>query len=188
MTTRRRCLLLDANVVITLYAEGIWERGTKACEILVPETVVDESRFHSTDLAGFAEPIDLRKEEGAGRVRVVSATASEILDLRQRFAPWFLELIQAGEIEALMLLLFRPDLDEDMCTGDGPAIQTAAMLGLSERVVSLERVLREVGLGRTLERQFGQEFLSKALGDTLTMVSRDGPLEKHGGFTPLSWV
>jgi len=36
MTTRRRWLLLDANVVITLYAEGIWERLTASCDVVVP--------------------------------------------------------------------------------------------------------------------------------------------------------
>lgn len=155
-----------------MHADGIWQRLTSACEIAVPETVVRESRFHSKDLAGFSEPIDLWAQERAGTIAVLSGTAEDVLRVHGRFAGWFLELIQEGEIEALALLLFRDDLRADLCTGDGAAIQAAAMLGLGDKVVALEEVLRELGLSRALDHQFTREFAKKALREGASNLVR----------------
>ena len=156
-----RCVLLDANVVIALHAAGLWARLVESREVIVPETVAEESRFHSVGLDGFSSPIDLHAEARAGRIALVSASAQDVLTVQARFAAWFLDLVHPGELEALAVLLL-PDMSEcEFCTADAAAIRAAAMLGLAERCVCLKEVLGGLGLGRDLGRQFGPEFLRR---------------------------
>jgi hypothetical protein len=160
---RGRCVLLDANVVIALHAAGLWDRLVVSCEVIVPETVADESRFHSVDLGGFSSPIDLRADAETERITLVSASAQDVLDTQGRFAPWFLELVHPGELEALAVLMASAMAECEFCSADGAAVRAAAMLGLGERCVCLRDVLDGVGLGRDLGRQFGADFLREFL-------------------------
>lgn len=162
-TITGRCVLLDANVVIALHAAGLWVRLVESCDVIVPETVAEESRFHSVGLGGFSSPIDLYTEAQAGRITLASAFAQDVLDVQARFASWFLDLIHPGELEALAALL-SPEMTEcEFCTADAAAIRAAAMLGLAERCVCLKEVLDSAGLGRDLGRQFGPEFLRESV-------------------------
>ena len=160
---RGRCVLLDANVVIALHAAGLWDRLVVSCEVIVPETVAEESRFHSVDLGGFSSPIDLYAEAEAERIELVSASAQDVLDIQAHFASWFLDLVHPGELESLAVLL-SPELTEcEFCTADAAAIRAAALLGLGERCVCLKELLDGIGLGRDLGKQFRPEFLGQFL-------------------------
>lgn len=159
MSTRTRCVLLDANVVIAVHELGVWDQLIARCEVFAPETVVEESRFHSRDLVGFSEPIDLRGAAAAGRISILSASAADVVSLQRRFAPWFLELVHPGELEAIALLLAGNCAEMCFCTGDGGAIRAATLLGLAERCVALDRLLESTGLSKKVRREFTSAFL-----------------------------
>ena len=51
-------LLLDANVIIELFKQGIWDRVVAECDIYAAETVVGEAHFFEDD-AGVRHDFDL---------------------------------------------------------------------------------------------------------------------------------
>jgi hypothetical protein len=58
---RPRLPLLDANIVIEAHCLGIWEKLTRAVEIVLPSTVADEEvQFYEDPETGDHIPIDRR--------------------------------------------------------------------------------------------------------------------------------
>lgn len=159
--SRPQCILLDAGPVIALHAVGAWNLFCNKFDVVVPETVADdEALWHSPDeVTGSRLNINLRADERAGKVRIDSATSSEMLRLVDRFDDSFSQRLHAGELEGLALLAERESyVTTAFCAGDAAAIQAAVMAGLDERTYSLERLLDSVGLTKRLEWQYSQEF------------------------------
>jgi hypothetical protein len=65
-----------------------------------------------------------------------------------QFDPLFAESIDAGEQEALALMLAGKCDDHSFCSGDARPLQALSMLGLGERGISLEELLKSIGKGR----------------------------------------
>lgn len=64
--------------------------------------------------------------------------------------------IHAGEKEALAILEKSPD--HVFCTFDHAAIQVMALLGLWERGISFEALLKSCGITKTLLHKHTEEF------------------------------
>lgn len=45
------CLILDANIVIWLFAQGLWSAVVERCELILSQTVIDEADYFQ-DSAG----------------------------------------------------------------------------------------------------------------------------------------
>jgi hypothetical protein len=73
----------------------------------------------------------------------------------------FVEGLHPGELEAIAILKKNPDESLRFCTADKVAIYALVLLNLEERLVSLEAVLREVGLGRALAPEFMDAYLQR---------------------------
>ena len=63
----------SSSCLRTAYGNSVVER----CELVLAETVVDEADYF-VDGAGVEHRIDLQPDIAAGRIRVVSVSASEI--------------------------------------------------------------------------------------------------------------
>lgn len=156
--------LLDADVVIETHALGIWQTFLERCRVLFASTVVhEEALFFRRDINGIPQDINLPILVEAGKVMEVSALVEEIVVLRALFDRVFIETLHAGEIEALALLKAGKAPGSLFCTGDARAIQALAMARMSERGISLERLLRNIGLGRRLRKQFTEGFFKQNL-------------------------
>lgn len=163
-TTKPRCVLLDADVVIEAHELGIWQTLIERSKVLLPSIVVhDEALFFRRDIGGIPEGINLPILVQAGKVIEVAATIEEIVALRALFDRVFIETLHDGEIEALALLKAGKALGSLFCTGDAHAIQALAMAGMPERGISLETLLRSIGLGRRLRKQFTEGFFKQNL-------------------------
>src|SRR5437870_1920669 len=101
---RYPCLVLDANIVIFLFAHSVWNSVVERCELVLAETVVDEADYF-VDGAGVEHRIDLQPDIAAGRIRVVSVSASEIGSFRGRFDPLYVQKLDDGETESLVFCL-----------------------------------------------------------------------------------
>ena len=156
-----KCVLLDAGPIIALHATGVWSKFCERFDVVVPETVADdEALWHSKDeVTGARAAIDLRADEGSGRIRIEGASSSELLGLVGRFDDAFAAGLHEGELEGLALLTGRDTLEDAFfCAGDGAAIQAAVMVGLDERSDSLEALLDSVGLAKTLDWPYTRAF------------------------------
>jgi hypothetical protein len=157
-TTKPRCVLLDANIVIEAHALKIWTELKDRYELILPSIVIiDEAKYFRSSKRG-SRSIRLREQITKGEVRQLTATATEYAQLYEIFDSMFLQTLDPGETEALTLLQANTIPGTFFCTSDAPAIKALAMLGLSERGISMEMLMSKVGLKKTLETQFTEDF------------------------------
>lgn len=157
-TTRPRCVLLDANIVIEAHALRIWTELKDRYELLIPSIVVinEAKYFHSSKRS--SKSIRLGEQITRGEVYQLTATAEEYDALYKIFDSVFLQTLDPGENEALALLQANIVPDAFFCTSDAPAIKALAMLGLSHQGISMEMLMKKVGLVKALDTQFTEDF------------------------------
>src|SRR5262245_41268097 len=150
------CLVLDANIIIFLFQQGLWGTVVERCEIIVSETVVDEADFYA-DAEGAPHAIDLQPDIAAGRIQVVAIAATEVASFRARFDPLYVQKLDDGETESLAFCLREGDPCR-LCSSDGIVFRVLSVVDRSDQGVSLEEVLQEIGLARPLSAQFTKGF------------------------------
>ena len=162
--TKLRYLLLDANIIIESYKLDTWMHLIDRYNVIVPSIVAhDEAKFYSRKAGGIPESIDLPRLIGDGKITEVTATLDEISDLYAVFDSLFASRIDAGEAEALALIKAGRVEDALFCTSDAAAIKSIAMLGMSDRAISFERILSECGVTKRLENWFTEQFFRDLL-------------------------
>lgn len=135
--------LLDADVVIKLLELGIFDRLVGSHEVHVTPTVVEELKYFYRD--GEKVFVDIRQKYLAnGQVKEPSASADEVKNILLRLPPLKRQVIHAGELESLAVLV--RDTDLILCTFDSVAIRSLPFLGVDERAISAERLLQVSGL------------------------------------------
>jgi len=158
-TTKPKCLLLDANIVIEAFKLGAWDQLIERISIAVPSIVVkNEALFYSKKDRGIPEPINLPDLIIQGKIVEIEADSSDLLTLDLNFDLVFQEGLDPGEKEALALMWCGKADEYFLCTADANAIQALAILGLSESGISFERALLSVGLERKLSSWFRDDF------------------------------
>ncbi len=143
-------MLLDADVVIRLFELGIWEKLVDHTRITLAQQVYDEAGHHYDPDTMAKKQINLQPYKDRGLIDIVECDAAEAAQVRAKCCR-FAEL-HAGELESLTILC-RPGQNALFCTADGGAIRAAVMLDVTDKVVSAEQLLRQVGLGRSFESQ-----------------------------------
>lgn len=155
--TRSRLILLDANVVIHLFELDLWKQVVARCQIVIAQTVVDEAHFFERD--GDRFPIDWEEMVRAGSVEIRAMTATEVQTYCNRFDPTYYEKLDPGEAESLALL--ERDTDARICSADKIVWRVLGNTNQAERGVSLEEILRQVGLTKALPERFSKAFREK---------------------------
>lgn len=158
MTQSSLCVLLDANIIIEAHALNVWASIVQRVTLVVPATVLAEATHYTSPQTGMRMEIHLETAVREGVIREVSATAEQLAELVNRFDVVFIQRMDRGESEALALLLAGELEDCLFCSSDGPAIRALNLLGMPERGISLERLLRTSGLERHLPRPFDEHF------------------------------
>jgi hypothetical protein len=154
---RFRFLLLDANVVIKRFELGLWSRVLDKCHVLLSRTVAEsEARFFVDDDDG-QHAIDLTADIASHRVESVDVDLAELRRFSGRFDPTYLEKLDPGETESLAYL--GSSLDPcRICSSDAIVFRVLAQLTRSDDGLSLDEVLSQIGLGRSLPPQFTKSF------------------------------
>ncbi|GAH54792.1 unnamed protein product [marine sediment metagenome] len=162
--TKRKCVLLDADVVIEAHRISIWQRFVDRLQLIIPSTVIhDEALFFSPMGGGPPVDISLKAALQGGQVIELSATYEELVSLYNIFDRVFIEALHPGETEALALMKANKVEGTFFCTGDGHAIQALAMIGMSTYGISLEALLISIGLKRKLKIQFNETYFKHNL-------------------------
>lgn len=172
-------LLLDANVVIEIFRQGLWDQVAARCDIRLSRTVLDESQFYDDD-QGERHYIDLASHISAERITIFDLTPSQLRGFLAQFSPVYLEKLDPGEAESLAYLLDQPD-DCMICSADKIVYRVLGCLSRSEQGVALEEVLGQLGLSRKLEREFTRaykdQWTSKGFQEGLTRLGLHPPKE-----------
>lgn len=161
--TASLCVLLDANIIIHAHASGVWALLMEHVTPVVPSTVMREATHYIDPAMGMRMEIHLEPSLMAGSLREVAASPEHIAAFLARFDPVFVQRMDAGEAEALAMLAAGELPEHRFCTSDGPAIRALCLLDLPEVGLSLETLLRDVGLSRTLPSQYRETFFREML-------------------------
>lgn len=164
MTMKPRCVLLDASIVIEAYKLDIWGVLIQRVQILVPSMVAnDEALFYKKDIGRIPEEINLIKLIESKSILELSTDVLDLAALDEVFDRGFVENIHPGEREALALLHSGKTGECVFCTSDSAPIRAMAILKLSEKAISFENVLSQIGQTRKLSRQFTEDWFQKQL-------------------------
>jgi hypothetical protein len=150
-----KLLLLDANVVIELFEQQLWEKVVSACEVILARTVVHEARYF--DDGNESKPIDLTSDIQGNRVGVVDVAASDMKCFYDQFDPVYMEKMDAGEAESLAWLL-SGSLDGQICSADKIVFRVLGHMDRRDQGISLEEILQTIGFGRAVPRRFTKAF------------------------------
>ena len=151
-----RSLLLDANIVIELFRQGIWDRLIEACDIHLARTVSAEAHFYEDD-QGVRTDFDLGQYCGEGKISVFDVAPSELTTFRALFDPTYFERLHPGETESLAHLMNSKDTCL-ICSADAIVYRVLGNLSREEQGISLEEILQKTGLGRQLSWPFTKAF------------------------------
>jgi hypothetical protein len=151
-----KLLILDANEVIYLHEMGLWQAVLSRCEVHLARTVAeDEAKFYRGREAD--EVIDLSEDVTQGRVRVFERTVTELRGFTNLFDPNYVASLDPGEAESLAYLVQSTETYL-ISSGDAIVFRVPGLLNRSDQGISLEEVLQQVGLGRSVARQYTKQF------------------------------
>ncbi|HPP51807.1 MAG TPA: hypothetical protein PK777_02565 [Thermoguttaceae bacterium] len=155
-----RRILLDANVIIKLHELGVWTEvllhvQKRGWRLLVAETVVSEVDYFRTEEGHV--PIDLTQDFQKELLDRFDMGAESLRKFRSGFDPLYAPELDPGETECLAFLVENPE-STLLCTSDSAAFRTLGLLNRSEKGISLEEFLQQIGLGRRLPYQYTEKF------------------------------
>ena len=150
-------LLLDAGPIIKLFSLGIWYDFIKACDVTITRTVSEYEALYTFD---GKTCIDLESDDQSGLVNIIDVPISSINEFKTGLGPSFRYDVHDGERETLAFL-FNSSEPWVVCAADGAVFRVLGFLGRGEQGISLEEVLKEIGLSRELEWKFTQAFREK---------------------------
>jgi hypothetical protein len=155
-------LLLDAGPIIKLFEIGLWEKFIEQCDVTIARTVVEEA-VH-TGQRGSLGYINFPFEQAAkqGRIKIIDMPLSTIQSFLQDSKIGIKYIIHGGEAETLTFLKNSSEAFL-LCAADIAVFNALGFLGKSEKGISLEEVLKKVGLtpSQGLEWQYSKKFREK---------------------------
>lgn len=152
-----RFLLLDANVVIELFARGLWDKVIKRLEICLAATILGEAQYYEND-NGERQYFDLQEYANQGKVTTLSMFPSEVTSFKGLFTRPYLEKLDAGEAESLAYIVKHKEQDIQLCSADKIVYRVLGALDLGDKAISLEEILHAIGYGRKLHHQYSTAY------------------------------
>lgn len=155
-----KLLILDANVVIYLHQQSLWQPVLDRCEIFLSRIVAEqEVRYYEGD--EFDENIDLTPDIDSGACQVFDVGPPELKSFRDRFDLSYLGDLDDGEAESLAFM-FSVDGGHTISSADAIVFRVLGNLGEGDRGLSLEEILQKIGQSRGgLPWQYTRVFREK---------------------------
>lgn len=163
---RLQLLLFDANVVIELHSQGLWQNVISKCDVTLTRTVAsDEAQFWE-DQSGQKHYFDLENDIAVGRINCVDVTTKQVACFLGKFSPLYLDKLDPGETESLALV-FASDKEWLISSGDAIVYKVLGRMAIGERGISLEEVLRNIGLAfrHPVKWPYSKQFREKYTKD-----------------------
>lgn len=152
-----KLLILDANVVIYLFENGLWQQVLARCEIHLSRIVAeDEVRYYHGKEAD--KLIDLSDDITHGRVQLFDLTLTDLKQFVDQFDPLYVERLDPGESESLAFLFLAKD-EYLISSGDAIVYKVLGNLNRGHQGISMEEVLQQIGMTRSkIPRQYSKQF------------------------------
>jgi len=148
-------LLLDAGPIIKLFQLGIWEEFVSRCDVTVSRTVAEEAQYASLEFEDIC--IDLESYAAEGRTVIVDVELADIKAFHEKFDLRNKVIVHAGELETLAFMLSSSE-NWLVCAADKAVFRVLGFLGRGEQGISLEEILKTIGLWQDMERQYTRKF------------------------------
>lgn len=156
MAKKFKLLLLDTNIILELFRHGLWAHLIERCDVHLARSVLDEARFYETD-DGLRHDIDLQPDVLNKKISVFDLVPSDLVQFRDRFDPIYFEKLDLGETESLAYLLTLSG-ECWLCSADKIVYRVLGNLHEGDRGVSLEELLQQTGLARSLPPHFSKSY------------------------------
>lgn len=152
-------LLLDAGPIIKFFELNLWEAFVEKCDVTITRTIINEAKWASQGYEDVC--IDLQSYEKNGHLNIIDLEPFLVKQFYDKFDFSYQAIIHSGEKETLAFLDNTSD-EFILCTADGSVFKVLGLLGKSEQGVSLEEILKEIGLPQNkLEWQYTKRFREK---------------------------
>lgn len=165
--SKRKLIILDANVIIHAHEIGIWTHLMSQFDISVVGIVIDdEAKYFHSD-TGIKLDIDLKKAEAEGKIRRLDPELTHTQKILKEYKELFVKGLDAGERDAITLLNSGNFDDYFFCSGDKSAIKAAAIVDKTYNVISLEKLLKDTGQSgaiKNLKHEFCEKYAKHYIG------------------------
>jgi hypothetical protein len=175
-TKKSNLIILDANVVIDAHKENYWSSLIHGHRIHLPAIVIRDEIQYFNSGNNIKKGIQLTPLLKKGLIFELEASLEDDKYLQSLVKPEFLCAFDPGEREALALLKNNKYKDFFFCTADRAAVKGLGILSLSEKGISVEKLLAKIGITKPLKNHFTEDWFQKQL--------RQGFLEKNLWINP----
>jgi len=151
-------LLLDTGPIIKLFELGIWDEFIAKCHVATSRTVAEQAQYASREFEDI--PIDLKLYEEQDLIEIIDVELSIVKAFYDKFDLTYKAGIHDGEKETLA---FLDNSSENwrVCSADRAVFTVLGLLGRAEQGISLEEILKVVGLPQKLEWKYTKSFREK---------------------------
>ena len=149
-------VILDANVVIKLHELQLWHRVRAKCQVHLAETVVQEVDYYEIN----AQQIWIDKQALRSECAPFSVTPEQVRCFLSQFDRSYQDRLDLGELESLVYLFSQRTAPGHLliCSADSIVWQILGCLNKPDHGISLEELLKQLGLTKHLERQYTEDF------------------------------
>lgn len=153
-----KLLILDAGVVIYLHELGLWSKVVASCDLYLSRIVAEkEVLFQKSEQDEYGYDIDLSAMITSGAITVFDVSVSDLKTFRDQFDLLYLGDLDDGEAESLAYLV-RQSPEFLISSGDAIVYRVLGNLNRGEQGISLEEILQNLGLGRSVNNQYTKRF------------------------------
>ena len=167
MIKKLKHVIADAVVVIHANEQGYWNHLCNNCQIALPATILENEIFYFNSDRG-KQGLNPSQWVKKGMVIRLEAEIDDYRALSNRLTHHFMQGIDAGEKEALAILMAKQFKDYFFTTADKAAIKALGILGLSSRGLSVEELLSYIGSSGNkmkLQSQYKKHWFQKNLDE-----------------------
>ncbi len=160
-------------VVIDAHENGYWEHLCNGYRVFLPGTVIeDELFFFTSDKDKSKKPLLVSKWIDQGKISRIDAKIADFSELTKRLSSDFRLGLDAGELEALAILISKDHQHLFFTTADRAAVKALGVLSLGSRGRSVEDLLNNLQgfstKNRKIAPRFTKEWFQKVLNEGFT--------------------
>jgi hypothetical protein len=169
VTKRLKHVIADAVIVIHAHECGYWDHLCHVYQIALPATILENELFYFATSHG-KQALNPSMWIKQGSIIRLEADFDDYTKLSNHLSPHFITAIDAGEKEALALLLSPNFKDYLFTTADKAAVKALGVLGLGTRGVSVEELIKPMGSSTRLKlaQHYTKNWFQRNLSEGLS--------------------
>lgn len=175
--SKRKLIILDANVIIHAHELGIWNHLINQFDVCIVGIVIDDEAKYFQSQTGIKTDIDLKKSESEGKIQRLDPELSHTQKILKEYKEIFVKGLDPGERDAITLLNSGNFDEHFFCSGDKSAIKAVAVINKTYNAVSLEKLLKDSGQAAVV-KNLKHEFLESYTKQYIAAGTTERPMHK----------